>query len=696
MSSISSYYESRDTNRICLPAEPCTASQSALGYATCMTITTSIEVSFNQGMSQCKIEYILLDDLSSLVETMFLDFEFDMTEFYPQVGLTKTQFLLEGVYCPPQEEEKSSFEGVVANYLVDALGAGTAQSFLSVCVDVVDTEFIDEKMEDLSSSLSTADVTGRSAPLALSTTTGDDVISSFERKKSRPPRSREQYVPDTPSPKTVPNGATPGSSLKAEYHFLNQNDSGKAEDSSSGNEEMDISPPRHVRPRGDGEGYYIADSSTYDDAGETELAGEKAVMHTHHAPRPRRLDESSPTKAPSPGPTPTPTSETSRCQRTMENKGAVVFDTVVTGRYRGPKIEMEKKVSDVISGNEYQLVEELEKAQPNYFTPEEGKSIQLSLQTASSTPTPTAPPDIPVHAIGDGNAQKMRWRGLIGFLALGVAILILVVCTTGAYVRKLRGGSDDSTTFSLQSILVGPPADLENGSAAESVASSLSAPNLSIEKGGEGAVVEDDEVDSVAALKSILRKHEDSILKEEALFGGGVSKSSQSRVRWAAIFDERSASSHSGSTKSGSTQASGSSSSSPGAYNVVPDVSGGVVVMLREMWRRKETDGSSKSTVWSSEDLLDESCDSSDAEDYSDEDSRSDEEEESSTGTPSFAQFSVYGTALMCKQREEDSMIVTDFKGTASLCQEDETVTTDNRSRSLDYLDELEHGVDQC
>lgn len=284
--------------------EPCTASQSALGYATCMTITTSIEVSFNQGMSQCKIEYILLDDLSSLVETMFLDFEFDMTEFYPQVGLTKTQFLLEGVYCPPQEEEKSSFEGVVANYLVDALGASTAQPFLSVCVDVVDTEFIDEKMGDLSSSISTADVTGRSAPLP--TTTGDGGISSFERKKSRPPRSREQYVPDTPSSKTVPNGATPGSSMKAEYHFLNQNDSGKAEDSSSGNEEMDVSPPRHVRPRGDGEGYYIADISTYDDAGETELAGEKAVMHTHHAPRPRRLDESSPTKAPSPGPTPTP------------------------------------------------------------------------------------------------------------------------------------------------------------------------------------------------------------------------------------------------------------------------------------------------------------------------------------------------------------------------------------------------------
>ena len=146
--------------------------------------------------------------------------------------------------------------------------------------------------------------------------------------------------------------------------------------------------------------------------------------------------------------------------------------------------------------------------------------------------------------------------------------------------------------------------DLENGSAAESVASSLSAPNLSIEKGGEDAVVEDDEVDSVAALKSILRKHEDSILKKEALFGGGASKSSQSRARWAAIFDERSASSHSGSTKSSSTQASGSSSSSPGAYNVIPDVSGGVVVMLREMWRRKETDGSSKNTVWSSEDLL--------------------------------------------------------------------------------------------
>lgn len=659
-----------------------------------MTITTLIEVSFNQGMSQCKIEYILLDDLSSLVATMFTDFEFDMTEFYPNVRITETQFLLDGVYCPPQEEEKTSFEGVVANYLVDALGTSTAQPFFSVCVDIVDTEFIDEQIEDSSSSFATAQVTGRSAPLA--TATGADVNSSFDRKKSRSPRTRGQGALDTLSSNTVSNGATSASSMIAEHSSLNQKGSNKAGDSSSGDEEMGINPPRHVRPRGDGDGYYNADSVTYDDVGKPEVEGEKVVMHSHHAPRPRRLDESSPTKAPSPGPTPSPTWKTSRCQRTIENMGAVVFDTVVTGRYRGPKIEMEKKVSDVISGNEYQIVQDLEKAQPNYFTPEEEKSIQLSLQTASSTPTPTAPPDIPVRAIGDGDAHKMRWRGLVGFFALGIAILAVVVCTTSAYVRKLREGSDDSTSFSLQSILVGPQMDLENGSAAGSVASTLSAPNLSIEKGGEGVVVEDDEVDSVAALKSILRKHDDLMLKKEALFAGGASKSTQSRVRWATVFDERSASSHSGSTKSVSTQASGSSTSSPGAHNVVPDVSGGVVVMLREMWRRKETDGSSKSTVWSSEDLLDESCNSSEAEEYSDEDSSSDEVEESSTGTPSFAQFSVYGTALMCKQREEDSMIVTDFKGTASLCQEDETITTDNRSRSHDYVDELEHGIDQC
>ena len=621
-----------------------------------MTITTSIEVSFNQGMSQCKIEYILLDDLSSLVETMFIDFEFDMTEFYPQVGLTKPQFLLEGVYCPPQEEEKTSFEGVVANYLVDALGTSTTQPYFSVCVDVVDAEFINEQIEDSSSSFA-AQVEGRSAPLA--TASGDEAISSFEMKKPRSPRSREQDAPDAPSPKAVPNG--------------------------------------DVRPRGDGKGYYMADSFTDGD-----IEDEKTVMHTHHAPRPRRLlDESSPTKAPSSRPTPYPTLITSRCERTTENKGSVLFDTVVTGRYRGPKIDVEKKVSDVISGNEYQIVQDLEKAQPNYFSSEGGKSMQLSLQAPSSTPAPTAPPDIPVRAIGDGDAPKMRWRGLIGFFALGIAILVLVVCTTGAYVRKLRGVSDDSTSFSLQSILVGPQMDLENGSRAGSVASSLHASELSIEKGGEGVMVENDEVDSVAALKSILRKHEDVILKKEALFVGGGSKPPQSRVRWAAVFDERSASSHSGSTKSGSTQTSGSSTSSPGAFNVIPDVSGGVVVMLREMWRRKETDGSSKSTVWSSEDLLDESCDNSEAEEYNDEDSSSDEEEESSTGTPTFAQFSVYGTALMCKQREEDSMIVTDFKGTASLCQEDETITTDNRSRSesrigLDYLDDLEDGIDPC
>lgn len=201
------------------------------------------------------------------------------------------------------------------------------------------------------------------------------------------------------------------------------------------------------------------------------------------------------------------------------------------------------------------------------------------------------------------------------------------------------------------------------------------------------------EVGSVAVLKSILRKSEDSILRKQALFFGGGGQSTRNRVRWALGIDESSNSSKSGSTKSSSTKTSGSSSSTPGAYNVTPDSSGGIVGLLRDMWR-KEGGGSSKSAVWTAEDLLDEGSDGSEV-DEDDDDSSGDEEEGSSTGTPSFAQFSVYGTALMCTQREDDGTIVTDLYGTANLCREDETITTGNRTpstfrNSQGYFDEEE------
>ena len=629
------------------PTEPCTASQAALGYDTCMIITTAIELSFNQGMSQCELEFIILDDLSVVVPTMFIDF--DTIEIWPQVGLSNNQFLLQGVDRAPDDNEKASFEGVVANYLIDTLGNDATQPILSVCVDVVDTNFIDGNGDDTTSSSAAAAVSGRSAPL-------------MTEKKQKSPRSRGQNEPDV------------STSMASEADKV-ESDRIDAVATASREEkvETEIIPPKHVRPRGVGEGYTVNDSTSHEDEeGKQPSKGEESIVHSHHEPRPRRLMHG-----------------ISKNHRLLKKEGAVVFDTVVTGRYRGPNIDMEKKVSDVISGNEYQLVEDLEKEQPDYFVleEEEGEKIQLTLQAPSSTSPPTSSPDIPVRVIGDGGAPTMRWRGLIGFFALGIAFVVLIVCTVNAFLRKLRGDRDDSS-FSLQSILIGPPVDLESGSTAGSSTSSLSAPNMSVSSRGDSS-----EVGSVAVLKSILRKSEDSILKKQALFGGGGGQSTRNRVRWALGMDESSNSSKSGSTKSSSTKNSGSSSSTPGAYNVTPDSSGGVVGLLRDMWR-KEGGGSSKSAVWTAEDLLDEGSDDSEV-DEDDDDSSGDEEEGSSTGTPSFAQFSVYGTYLMCTQREDDGTIVTDLYGTANLCREDETITTDNRTpstfrNSQGYFDEDE------
>ena len=114
-------------------------------------------------------------------------------------------------------------------------------------------------------------------------------------------------------------------------------------------------------------------------------------------------------------------------------------------------------------------------------------------------------------------------------------------------------------------------------------------------------------------------------------------------------------------------------------------MSGGVITSLRELFRKSEDGDSTRSTIWTAEELLDASFDGSNNERVENEadesvDSSGDEEEgnsssNSSTKTSSFAQFSVYGTALMCSQREADGMIITDKKGTAELMEEVEIAT---------------------
>lgn len=135
-------------------------------------------------------------------------------------------------------------------------------------------------------------------------------------------------------------------------------------------------------------------------------------------------------------------------------------------------------------------------------------------------------------------------------------------------------------------------------------------------------------------------------------------------MRWALDNDEKCSDSKSG--------ASSNSGSAPGAYSVKPnssdDISAG---KLGDMWRKEGGHGAYPSVDEGGS--MDENINDD-----------TDEEEgmmaaSSAGGDGSFAQFSVYGTALMCKQGD-DMTITTDLYGTSLLMEDDATVTTDNRS----------------
>mmetsp|Transcript_12860 Transcript_12860/g.21436 ORF Transcript_12860/g.21436 Transcript_12860/m.21436 type:complete len:296 (-) Transcript_12860:11-898(-) len=289
-------------------------------------------------------------------------------------------------------------------------------------------------------------------------------------------------------------------------------------------------------------------------------------------------------------------------------------------------------------------------------------------------------------------------------------MIVLMVCTANLIVRRVRGDNDSSDAFSLQSILFSPALDMDGQSTAESTvgstttASSLSIPTVLVDSSNESAIDGNDD-SSIAIIKSILRGGEDSIVKKEATWGVGL-KTTRRRVRWALGFDESSSGSKSGSTKSDSSNSGGSSA--PGAYHVIPDMSGGVITSLRELFRKSGDGDSTRSTVWTAEELLDTSFDGSSniiIGDGIDENDSSDEEEGSSDNissdeTPTFAQFSVFGNVLICSQRVSDGVIVTDKRGTAELLEEVEIGTAAVIAEQLTRRDNFvlgeideEHGV---
>ena len=169
-----------------------------------------------------------------------------------------------------------------------------------------------------------------------------------------------------------------------------------------------------------------------------------------------------------------------------------------------------------------------------------------------------------------------------------------------------------------------------------------------------------------ATLLSILRRQESSILNKVRSSGTGKRR----HVRWALDLDEKSSESKSGTSSISET--------APGAYSVKSDSSDNVISAgkISTMWRKEGGYDS----------LNDGDSVNANATDDTDEEegilpSSSGEE------SGSFAQFSIFGTALMCKQ-EDDMTITTDLCSTALLMEDDATVTTDNRS----FLGQDYHG----
>lgn len=353
-----------------------------------MIASVTITVLFDRGASKCELEYLLVDHLASVANQLFDSFI--VSEFWPQVGLSNSQFILKGADTLPDNEETAAFEAVVANYLTNALGRNATQPISSVCVDVVNTDFVEDGEQSQA-----AVVTARSAPF-------EPEPESPIRSKHHTPRPRSGNEEDAQVPGSTYHGneaTTMGTAGTAAHSTGLIDDVFERHDA---NEAEIISPKRMPRPRSNGEGYSNTGTMVYEStAGRASFRSVNEMPiapHTRHGPRPRRG---------------------------LENEGAVMFDTVVTGRYRGPKIDMDKKVNDAISGNEYEIAEELEKEQPDYFSFDE-EQLRLTLVAPSTTPSPTASAPIPVVSI-DTDEPEGNWKGLIGFFILGLSFIVLIV-----------------------------------------------------------------------------------------------------------------------------------------------------------------------------------------------------------------------------------------------------------------------------
>jgi len=603
--------------------ESCTPSTS---FDSCTVIRTKIFVSFDPTISKCEMEYLVVDYLGSVANSLFDSYNVD--DVWPKVGKSNSQFFITNRDRLPDADETSTFEGVLSDFLTDAFKEDQEQQFTSLCVDVTNTDFVDN---DESQEVA---VTARSAP----------IYPNNKRPHERPRDDKDEleYIVQERSSDMYGDNKDAAASTHTErtqtHDVLEESEReimpkktperARGPDEESTNVEV-VPPTEKVSPRS-------RDTST--------TASEEGFIppDVRRDRRPRRI-----------------LSQQDSHRDLQEPKRTVKLDAVVTGRYRGPRIDdMDKKISDAVSGSEYRIEEALQQEDPDYYSFDDGGELQMS----------TVSPSVLDETIADdkGAEEEKNWKGMTGFIVLGCGILFFSLAIIHCGWRRRNDDEDISEAdFSLQSIFLFPNCE-ENSSTTDSTTSSLSRPPTVSVPTTDSTTSSLSTPPTASAptttLVSILRKQERSILNKVRDSGTGT----RSRVRWALDLDEKS-----GDSKSGTSSVTGSA---PGAYSVKSNSSAG---KLNEMWRKEGGDSVSSN---------DESVDDTASTDYTDEEEgifASSSEE----GSGSFAQFSVYGTALMCKQ-EDDMTITTDLYSTALLMEDDATVTTDNRS----FLGQDYHG----
>jgi len=128
---------------------------------------------------------------------------------------------------------------------------------------------------------------------------------------------------------------------------------------------------------------------------------------------------------------------------------AIGISSIVSGLYRGPKIDMDRKINDAIDGNEYEIDTEL-KMRQKYYQQSDGIQLNpsppLGSEAPSHSPTVLAVPD-PVPAdVQDAPPPSPPNRPSKAVFAvislLGIAFMLLIV--SGVLYRRRKANNTSS------------------------------------------------------------------------------------------------------------------------------------------------------------------------------------------------------------------------------------------------------------